>query len=187
MMGPTHRLAGALAGATYGHLMGQPWQVVAAGALVATSTSNGPASPDMDQTCPFRWLDGLPVLGVLFTHRHLTHWWGLPVAAWCWDIPALPHTPTVDIRWAATLLLIGWVSHLAGDLIFGKLPLLPWGGLRVGLGLDTGGFIETGKVRRRRFFVFGKRGEHAVIPFGPARFAIGAATVWMLAGAPVPS
>jgi hypothetical protein len=187
MLGPSHRLLGALGGASLAHTAGLPWQVVAATALTATSTSNGPFSPDMDQTRSFRWLASWPVVGQLFYHRHTTHWWGWPVAAWYWGLPALPHTPAIDVHWMAVGLLIGWVSHLAGDLIFGKLPMLPWGGLRVGLGLDTGGFIETGKVRRRRFFVFGKRGEHAVIPFGPARFAIGAATVWMLAGAPVPS
>lgn len=186
-MGPTHHLYGALWGATYGHLMGYPWQVTAAGALVATSTSNGPGSPDMDQCRLFRWLSKTPVIGPVFYHRHTTHWWGWPLGAWCWGLPALPHTPTVDIRWAATLLLIGWVSHLAGDLIFGELPVLPWGGWRVGLDLDTGGLIETGRMRIRFLFLFGEKKERRVMPFGIARVAIGAGLLWMLAGAPVPS
>jgi hypothetical protein len=90
------------------------------------------------------------------------------------------------VHWAAIALLVGWVSHLAGDLLFGRLPLLPWGGLRVGLGLDTGGFIETGHIKMRRFGLFGEKRQRTVLPFGPTRVAIVAGLLWVLAGLPDP-
>lgn len=175
-MGPTHRLFGALAGAGVATAAGQPWAMVAMTSLVATATSHGWSSPDLDQTEPWqklgRWSGPL---GQLFAHRHLTHWWGLAVLAWV----GAGHLPA-DSRWPAVALLAGWVSHLVGDAIFGKIPLLPWGGYFVGLGLDTGGFIETGRARIRNR-------ERTVLPFGPTRLLIAAALVLVLAAPAMPT
>ena len=100
----------------------------------------------------------------------LTHWWGLPVAAWWFLIRPMPPEP----RWIATMLLAGWTSHLLGDLVFGRLALLPWGGPRAGVGLRTDGFVESGQVGSRR------GGALRLIPFGPTRVAIMLAIAWVL-------
>lgn len=175
MMGPTHRCFGALCGATAAAAAGQDWSMVAMTGLVATATSHGWSSPDMDQTRP--WVTVRQVLpnplDNLLNHRAITHWWGVPVLAW-WGMAHL----APQAQWPAYALLIGWVSHLLGDFIFGKLPVLPWGGWCIGLGLDTGGFIESGKVRVR-----GR--ERKVLPVSPARILIVAALAWVLiAGLP---
>lgn len=138
MMGPQHRMLGALAGASLASAGHQPWPVVAMAALTSSATAHGWASPDCDLVWPLSWLG----------HRKFTHWWGLPAAAWVWGLPALPAHGWMGVapRGLASLLLIGWVSHLAGDLVFGEVPMAPWG-WRVGLGFDTGGFVETVIVR----------------------------------------
>jgi hypothetical protein len=174
MMGPSHRLAGALAGALLAHQVGASWSVTAMTSLIATSTSNGPTSPDVDQTKP--WRDVAHLAPGLLGHRNLTHWWGLPAAAWYATAQYLPSAA----HWPAYALLAGWVSHLVGDAVFGRVPLLPWG-WNVGLGLHTGGFIETGRAR-----VFGRR-ESTVLPFGPTRLLLAVALVWTLAGCPTPA
>lgn len=144
MMGPQHRLFGALAGALTASVAGQEWPLVAMTALVATSTAHGWSSPDMDQTGPWQALARLSgPLGPMLAHRRLTHWWALPVAVW-WLIGV--YVPA-GAAWPAYALLAGWVSHLVGDFVFGKLPLLPWGGPKVGLGFKTGGWLENGPAR----------------------------------------
>lgn len=170
MMGPSHRLAGALAGAWFAHQAGLPWSMTAMTSLIATVTSNGPTSPDVDQTKT--WRDAAKAAPWLLGHRNLSHWWGLPAVAWWAAATYLPG----EAQWPAYALLVGWVSHLVGDAIFGRVPLLPWGCM-VGLGLDTGGFIETGHKR-----IFGR--ERTILPFGPTRLALGATLVWVLADCP---
>lgn len=138
MMGRSHRILGALAGATYATTTGQPPSMVVLTALVATTTSNGPTSPDGDQTG--QWWPALT--GILPTwvrrHRGLLHWWGLPFAAWF----LVPHLPT-EAHWVGYALIVGWASHLFGDALFGRIPLAPWG-CTWGVGLDTDGPLESG-------------------------------------------
>ncbi|NLD77712.1 MAG: hypothetical protein GX643_13700 [Acidimicrobiales bacterium] len=167
MVGPTHRMFGALAGATYGSVTGQHWTGMAVMALAASATSNGPFSPDMDQTGPWQKLSkSTRLVGVRgwFRHRHgLSHWWALPFIAW-WGVGLLPP----ETQWAVITihaLIIGWASHLLGDLIFGELSLFPWGGPSWGIGLKTDGILESGK--------FG----WFTLPFGPTRVAIAVALV----------
>jgi hypothetical protein len=170
MLGPTHRVFGALCGAYVATASGAPYETVAMTAIVATATAHGWSSPDVDQTAAWRTVAGVmpgPMRSLL-AHRRLTHWWGVPAGAWL-----LCQHMSPDARWPVVAILIGWVSHLVGDAVFGKVPLLPWG-VCVGLGLRTGGFLETGRAR-----LFGR--DRAVIPFGPTRLAIAAATAWLLA------
>lgn len=142
MLGPSHLLFAANAWAAYSIWTGQPFEHLALGAVVATAVSDGVLSPDMDQREPFEW--ARTILGPasrLLTHRiGLTHWWVLPVIAWVWWLPLLDPSS----HWAATALLIGWFSHILGDAIFGRIPLLPGWGPRYGLGLHTGGWVESG-------------------------------------------
>ena len=142
MMGPTHRLFGGLAGVTLATYTDQPWSMVAMSGIVATASAHGWLSPDVDQTKP--WVavrKKLPSFcDQLMNHRTgLSHWWALPALAWWQGIGHLPP----DAVWFATVLLVGWVSHLIGDFIFGELALFPWGGPTFGLRLDTGGWIEN--------------------------------------------
>lgn len=161
MLGPTHRLFGALCGATYASTTGQDFPTIVAVSIVATATSHGWSSPDLDQTEP--WTTArkfLPGIREVMHHRGITHWWGLIPAAWMGVHAFIP----AGDRWVFVALLIGWASHILGDAIFGKIPVFPWGGRHVGIGLDTGGVWETG-----RFELFGR--SRKVIPFGPARLA----------------
>ena len=139
MMGPTHRLTGAVAGAAVASWQGQPFEIIAMTAIIATATAHGWSSPDVDQTGPWvRIARAMPdVIGRLMAHRKITHWWGLPVVAW-WFAMQMPEAT----RMPALALIIGWTSHLLGDLVFGKLPIDPWGKAKVGLPLRTGGAIE---------------------------------------------
>jgi hypothetical protein len=73
------------------------------------------------------------------------------------------------------MLLVGWCSHLVGDLLFGELPVDPYGRRTLGLGLDTGGFLETGTIRLAGL-------QRRVIPFGPVRVLIGAGIGLVLLG-----
>ena len=168
MLGPSHRVFGALCGAAVATVQGADFQTVAMTAIVATATAHGWSSPDMDQTKPWQAVGrALPgPLGALMAHRRLSHWVGLPAAAW-WGITQMP----AGSQWPFTALLIGWVSHLLGDMIFGAVPLLPWGAWPVGLRLDTGGVLETGRTKHGR----------RVLPFAPARVLIGAGLIWLLA------
>lgn len=171
MLGAGHRLFGGLAGAAYATALGQPaWQVCMT-SLVATATSNGPTSPDMDQTDEWRtWTKAAPK--AIRRHRGITHWWGLPALGWLCATELLPP----EGQWPAYALLVGWISHVVGDAIFGKIPLSPWG-MYVGLGLDTGGFLETGTLKLGRW-------TKRVLPFGPFRAVTAVALVWLLIGAP---
>ena len=149
MHGPAHRLLGAAAGAALGIQQGWPaWQTTTA-AVLAAVTSNGRLSPDGDLYRGWRLADRiLPDealgMGGPMQHRGITHWWVLPaVAGAALAVVAAP--------WWAWALLAGWISHLAGDFAFGQaaqgrapgIPIAPWWG-RVGLGLDSGGWVETG-------------------------------------------
>lgn len=167
MMGPTHRLFGLLAGAGVASLSGQDLPMVVMTGLVATATSNGWSSPDVDQHAAWVKAGRVPgPQGSLFTHRYgLAHWWGLPLLVWWFGVRPMPD-PASTI---AVALLVGWGSHLFGDFLFGRLALLPWGGPRFGLGLRTDGFAESGKWRGR-----------TVLPFAPARLLIVGALGWVL-------
>ena len=176
MMGPTHYQFGFLAGVTYGTLAGQDLGMTFASGVIATATAHGKGSPDMDQS-PL-WVKVRQALpdscDQVMNHRELTHWWGLPVLA-----AALIPTLAPSTQWPMWALLVGWVSHLLGDLLFGELPVWPGGKQHVGLGLDTGGFLETGTVK-----VGGR--QRTVIPFGPVRVLIGVGIVAVLVGLPIP-
>ena len=175
MLGPTHRLTGAVAGAGWAVYTDQPTLSVALAALVATASSAGWGSPDVDQSGPFVWAGrALGPAGRLVAHRRgITHWWALPLAAWMWAVPGLPG----EVAWSATALLLGWMSHLAGDAVFGRVPIAPGWGPMVGLGLRTGGWVETGQRA-------GRSGGRGGLPFSPARAVLLTALAWLLAGAP---
>lgn len=138
MMGRSHRILGALAGATYAVTAGQRGSVVVVAAVVATASSHGPTSPDGDQVG--QWWPALTGMAPKWVHKHrgLLHWWGLPAAAWL-AVPALDP----QVQWAVHALIIGWASHIAGDALFGRVPLLPWG-CNWGARLDTDGPLESG-------------------------------------------
>lgn len=175
MMGPTHRLFGALCGATMASATGADTSTMLMTALVATATAHGWSSPDLDQLAGWRKVSGrLPARLRAWTgHRRVTHWWGLPALLAFLVVPTLP----AETRWPAVALLCGWASHLIGDAIFGEVPVFPWGGSYIGLGLETGGFIETGKAK-----LWGR--ERLVVPFGPTKVLITLALVWVVAGYP---
>ena len=152
MEGPTHHLLGAAAGR--GLAMGLGWSPLRAGLAVvlAGAVAGGRLSPDLDQSWGWRKADHLAPdemlgFGGPMRHRGITHWWGLPACALGLVLLVPP-----DVRWAVLALLAGWTSHLAGDFVFGKrdvrahrnagIPLYPWWG-HIGLGLDTGGTLES--------------------------------------------
>jgi len=173
-MGPQHRLFGGLCGAAFASMQGWSFGIIAASAIIATSSAHGWSSPDMDQTKPWIALNRLtpPFLDPLLAHRRLSHWWGLPALAY-WGITQMP----AENAWPFLALLVGWLSHLLGDLVFGKgggIPVMPWGGLFVGLPLRTGKFAETGKAH-----IFGR--ERTIIPFGPVRLLSAGGMIYLLA------
>lgn len=171
MMAATHQSFAALAGASFAAVTGQPFPLVVLTAVVATATSHGWLSPDVDQTGAWRAVSRFAIgpLRRFFTHRYgLSHWWGIPVVAF-WLSYELPE----QAQWAAVALIIGWVSHLAGDFLFGKLAVFPWGWWKIGLGLRTDGVLESGKVQ-----AWGR--DRRMLTFSPARVVIGAALLWVL-------
>ena len=147
----THHLLGLSAGLSLAAASGWGWPQAATGAFLAGITAAGPLSPDMDQ---YRWWrrldrwvpDELLGAGGPLQHRGLSHWWGIPAVAAV--TPVLLPGP---VQWIVWCLVVGWVSHLLGDLAFGKacpfsgrgpgIPVWPWWG-HVGVGLDTGGVLE---------------------------------------------
>lgn len=138
MMGPSHLLLGAVAGATYAAAVASPTSVVILSAIAATAVAHGPSSPDMDQTDTWRAI----VPPRLRTHRFgASHWFGWPLLVWLFLIPNLDP----EARTLAVPLLIGWTSHLIGDLPFGRLALFPWGGPKFGFRLKTDGWIERSR------------------------------------------
>jgi hypothetical protein len=142
MMGPSHRLAGAVCWLAAAPLLAQAavWQLVL-GAAVAAAFAHGRLSPDIDRKWKY--------------HRGVTHFWLWPVllyAAGRWFEHAQPGSPVI-----ATVIYavaIGWASHVSTDAIFGLVPLLPriiphgrssfrsphW--QYAGLGFQTGGLVE---------------------------------------------
>lgn len=142
-----HVLIGASAGLGYTVARGLPvWQcLIGAGVGAAV----GPL-PDvdnhrwwkrLDRVLPDEWLGH----GGPLQHRGLTHWWALPAVAWLAAVRFVPHW------WWVFAAVVGWASHLVGDLLFGEadryahrgpgIPLGPWFGY-VGLGLKSGGIGE---------------------------------------------
>lgn len=165
MMGPTHRLFGAACGAGVSLWAGQSETMVLMAGLVASATSHGWSSPDVDQSRP--WVAvrrALPGSGRWMNHRTgITHWWGLALAAWLCIELLLPS----EALWPARALLVGWCSHLVGDAIFGRIPVWP-GGPMVGVGLRTDGFLESGKL-----------GRYRILPISPLKIALLAWIGWM--------
>ena len=155
-MGPTHRLLGACAGLAWAAELHLGPAQAGVGIGLAALTSAGATSPAVDQAWLWRRGDRLLPDEVLgnggpMQHRGLTHWWGLPLAAAVATYLLLPPAAW----WAAGAALAGWVSHLAGDLVFGRpdgargpgVPTAPWWG-HVGLGLDVDGWLERLVVQR---------------------------------------
>jgi hypothetical protein len=151
---PTHHLTGAAAALTITHYhptMSTPAAI--AFAATATLTAGGPLSPDIDNQ-PWwkrldRWLpDEALGNGGPLGHRRLTHWWGLPAVLAAATLTGLIPGPLAPITLGAA---VGWGSHIAGDLIFGRgnprvglargVPLLPWWG-HIGVGLKADGWTE---------------------------------------------
>lgn len=150
MKGATHRLLGACGGVALGMAAGWEWPQIVASGWIATLTSGGFTSPDIDQHWAWTRLDKLLPDEWLgnngpMQHRGLAHWWGLPLtAAWlAWSLLP-PH-----IVWVAFAMLAGWTSHLVGDYLFGRpgagrgagIPFAPWWNHR-GIGLRVGGKLE---------------------------------------------
>jgi hypothetical protein len=170
-LAPSHRLLAATAATAHTVLVTHEHRlvVVAVTAVAATATSAGWTSPDVDQS--WLWVTarkGLPnAIARLFNHRTgLAHWWGIPVLAWLFWLPTVPAVAQAT----AAALILGWGTHLLGDAIFGKIGLLPGVGPAVGLGLDTGGWIETGKSRRRWV---------PDVPVSPLRVALAGALLYL--------
>jgi LexA-binding, inner membrane-associated putative hydrolase len=151
VMRATHHLLGLSAGLGLAAASEWPWPQAAAAAFLAGITAAGPTSPDVDQYKAWRrldrWIpDELLGAGGPLQHRGLSHWWGLPAAA-ALTITLLPG----PMQWMGWCLVVGWVSHLFGDLAFGRadpwsgrgpgIPVWPWWG-HMGVGLDTGGWLE---------------------------------------------
>lgn len=164
MLGPSHLLFGAATytavGVLYQHA---PLTQVIIGAVAATATSSGVLSPDMDQRAPFEWARTIlgPASKLLAHRRGITHWWAIPVIAWVWWLPTI----IPSAQWAATALIIGWASHIIGDGIFGRIPLLPGWGPMYGLSIRTGQWVEEGP---------------SWCPVSPLRTVLVVALAWLL-------
>lgn len=172
MMGPSHsRSAVAAWFVTAGALTLAPaytdvplpvldlWEV-GYGAVVAGAVSHGWLSPDADG---HRWLGKLIPGG----HRGPLH---MP------DLVAVVCAALLWLSWASPArgmtmaLTVGWLSHVAGDFFYGRVPFALTGGKRVGFELDTDGWVERWFVRRL---------------LGVAAVVSGVAVVWVGLGMPV--
>lgn len=159
MMRKTHRafsstfwLGSTLAVNGIGYETGHMWVnpiVAGLGFLVVQPFSAGKLSPDIDH----QWAPGPPRRNYDwryhrgFTHRvwfaaFLTALWAVPLV-WVLRHTGSVYTSSVVALWAAPAG--GWWSHLAGDMIYGRLRIL---GRPVGLGWETGGLSETGRSRK---------------------------------------
>jgi membrane-bound metal-dependent hydrolase YbcI (DUF457 family) len=103
--------------------------------VIAATFAQGRLSPDIDQR-------GIPAKLIPGGHRGITHW---PVMLVVIAAAAVTLVPG-PWQWPVRFVVVGWASHLAGDFVWGRLPVWPrrWTGWhRAGLGLDTGGQLET--------------------------------------------
>jgi hypothetical protein len=153
----THRLLGAataLAVARWAPGLGPVHGLTDAATLTAAAVlcAGGRTSPDVDNSrlakTVDRWLpDELLGHGGPLGHRRLAHWWALPVLAWLVIPAGLPDVVLLGVHGA----VLGWASHIVGDLVFGRgnpmvglprgVPVLPWWG-HVGVGLKADGLVE---------------------------------------------
>ena len=146
MMGATHRVLAAGAWLAAAPAVGATGWQAAAGILPAVAFAAGPTSPDLDNTRLAKWVDSVIPGPDPFGHRRLAHWWALPALAGA----AVWQLPDSLLRVAALAAVIGWASHLAGDLVFGQggfgtpqgVPLGPWW-WHVGVGVKVGSGAET--------------------------------------------
>jgi hypothetical protein len=141
-----YRRAGAPAGAATA--------VSLAGYPLAPLMASGKTSPDVDHV----WWPGPPRaepgdVGLhkrryyVWGHRGLTHrvWFAFVVTLVVGVLPALVLLRLGTPVYAVPLVLapaVGWWSHLAGDMIYGRIRIA---GTAVGLGWTTGGVSETGR------------------------------------------
>jgi hypothetical protein len=109
-----------------------------AGSIIASSTSHGWLSPDVDG---HRWLGKLIPGG----HRGPLHMPDLVLAVGALLLWLSRESPAQSM---VAALLCGWIGHVIADLAFGKVPFALAGGKRYGLTLDTDGFVERWIVRR---------------------------------------
>lgn len=132
--------------------------------------SSGNLSPDVDHS----WAPGPPrrrklpngkIVSYHWSgHRGWTHrLWFAAVFGLVWGLPGVLFVSRVSesdpgifaslwIVWAFPIF--GWVSHISGDMIYGRLPI--FGRVR-GLGWETGGLAETGRNRKGAKLWFGLR------------------------------
>ncbi len=89
--------------------------VVGGVAAIASATSHGRLSPDVDQRV--RWL----------AHRTLTHTLEI-VAMACIAVATL--AASLGVPWVGWGVALGWGSHLLADAIFGAIPSVLLGGQR---------------------------------------------------------
>lgn len=120
---------------------------------------------------------------------------------WCWVVAAGFAAGVVAlgpdrVAWLALAPAVGWWSHLAGDALFGRIPVGRRGGVLlarvlptrfvrrsregwlVGVGWDTDGLLERGHRRLpERDPVTGLHKTVRVLPFAPTTLALQATTV----------
>jgi hypothetical protein len=129
------------------HSLGVAPAVVVIGVAIARPLSAGNNSPDMDHL----WWPGPPKRGYpLRSHRGITHrvWFAsLITTIWLLMTVGALYKVLGHIPYPAYLIplffapLDGWWSHLAGDMIYGRILIL---GKPRGLGWETGGLSEDG-------------------------------------------
>jgi hypothetical protein len=146
----SHHLAGLTTGLALAAVYPAPLPVKAGIIAVATLTAGGGWSPDIDQTRMWGFLDRIlpdEWLGEQgpMRHRGVSHFWGIPVT---FAVLTYLYAPPAW-SWAAYAAAAGWLSHLAGDWVYGAagygrgpgIPLAPWWHHR-GLGCRSGGHGE---------------------------------------------